>query len=291
MIRPIAAVFLLALAFGSSSCSSLVHSVVPPHQAFRTTPGWEEETFVDEALLAQTNPDNSSMVIILGEQRAVMLKDGRDIVVDTPVATGRSGHATPVGNYTILQKKQDYRSNLYGSIVDANGDTVNSDADARTDAVPPGGRFVGASMPYWQRLTNTGIGMHVGHVPVGSPASHGCIRFPRANMPMIWERTRLGTPVAVVSSRDFGYPVSAPGAAAGDERKKPAGASPRGGGARQGVDEAEDRAAGEAERPRRSGLRGLFGGGSPSEGPGDEPADGGDGEEGEDDSEPVFRPR
>jgi len=54
----------------------------------------------------------------------------------------------------------------------------------------------GAPMPFWQRLTWSGVGMHVGDVP-GGPASHGCIRFPREVMPLVYRVTRRGTPVTI----------------------------------------------------------------------------------------------
>ena len=51
-------------------------------------------------------------------------------------------------------------------------------------------------MPYWMRLTNTGIGMHVGYVPTYA-ASHGCIRLPDKIAPLIYSKTKVGTPVTI----------------------------------------------------------------------------------------------
>lgn len=115
------------------------------------------------------------------------------------VATGKEGHGTPARNYTIIEKVVDKYSNLYGVIVDAEGNLVNGDADARKHKPPPGGEFKFAPMPYWMRLTNRGIGMHAGHIPQpGEPASHGCIRLPRDFAPLLFDRVVLGTPVRIV---------------------------------------------------------------------------------------------
>ena len=114
-------------------------------------------------------------------------------------ATGKEGHATPAGNFTVLEKVVDKSSTLYGWMVDAEGNVVNPDADIRRHKPPPGGRFVPAPMPYWMRLTWRGIGMHAGPIPrPGEPASHGCIRLPRDFAPLLFERVNIGTPVQIV---------------------------------------------------------------------------------------------
>ncbi|MGJ8724400.1 MAG: L,D-transpeptidase family protein [Roseibacillus sp.] len=136
--------------------------------------------------------------IDLSEQLASFYR-GSVQVGQTQVATGKSGHATPTGSFRITEKIVDKRSNLYGQIFGSNGELVNSGADKRKDSVPSGGKFVGAPMPYWMRLTSYGIGMHVGAIPYpGSPASHGCIRMPEATARLAFASSRVGTPVKVV---------------------------------------------------------------------------------------------
>ena len=100
----------------------------------------------------------------LSEQRGILLVRTA-IAMDFPVATGRKSHPTPAGDFTIRAKEKNYASNLYGKIYDAQNVLVVSDADVRSDMVPEGGRFEGATMPYWMRLTDSGVGMHVGYVP------------------------------------------------------------------------------------------------------------------------------
>jgi len=167
------------------------------HQAFREQSGWKKKTYENETVLAMVTPENARMQVSLADQRGILMVDDL-IAVDFPIASGKRSHPTPTGSYTILDKKKKYNSNLYGRVYDAEGNVVNSDADSRSSSVPEGGRFVGASMPYWMRLTNTGVGLHVGYVPGGRPASHGCIRMPRKVAPKIYERVKLGTPVMVV---------------------------------------------------------------------------------------------
>jgi lipoprotein-anchoring transpeptidase ErfK/SrfK len=139
-----------------------------------------------------------SIVIDLRAQRAEVYIGGQHAGW-TVVATGKEGFGTPAGDYTILQKLVDKHSTLYGRIVDADGNTVKADADARRDSAPAGGRFLYAPMPYWMRLTWRGIGMHAGPIPrPGSPASHGCIRLPRRFAIQLYEIVRIGTPVRII---------------------------------------------------------------------------------------------
>jgi len=168
------------------------------HRIFRAQPGWKKKTYRNEALLKLATPENASIEIALAEQRGLFLVHD-SIAMDFPIASGKRSHPTPKGAYTILGKSREYASNLYGKIYDAAGAVVVEDADATRDAVPEGGKFVGAPMPYWMRLTNTGVGLHIGYVP-GRPASHGCIRLPRPVAPVLFEKVKVGTPVVVAET-------------------------------------------------------------------------------------------
>lgn len=165
------------------------------HAAFRAQEGWPKLTYRQPDLIAQADAQNSAVQISLTEQRGLLLVHGA-VALDFAVATGKSSHPTPKGTYKILEKKKAHASNLYGRIVSADGVTVVSDAEAQGDAVPEGGRFVGASMPYWMRMTPTGVGMHVGYVP-GRPASHGCIRLRKDVATELFRILEVGSPVTV----------------------------------------------------------------------------------------------
>jgi lipoprotein-anchoring transpeptidase ErfK/SrfK len=139
-----------------------------------------------------------SITINLTEQRAYFFK-GSQLAGVALVATGKEGYGTPAGTFRIMEKIPDKVSNLYGWIYDSSGNVINYDADIRTDSIPPGGRFEGASMPYWMRLTSGGVGMHQGVIPVpGSPASHGCIRTSKKVIAEFFANARVGTPVRIV---------------------------------------------------------------------------------------------
>lgn len=110
------------------------------------------------------------IVVSLPKQR-VSIYEGGKVIASARVSTGRLGHRTPAGVFSIIQKHKDHFSNLYNS----------------------------APMPYMQRITWSGIALHAGNV--SRPyASHGCIRLPYGFAKKLFRRTRMGAHVIVASS-------------------------------------------------------------------------------------------
>jgi hypothetical protein len=142
-------------------------------------------------------PGAPSVRISLAEQKARIYKEGQEVGW-TYVATGTAAHRTPTGTFHISDKQAVKRSNLWGKVVNKNGAVVSSNARNGRAKIPAGGRFVGASMPNWMRLTSGGIGMHGGPIPnPGSPASHGCIRLPYAMAQHLFADLPTGTRVTI----------------------------------------------------------------------------------------------
>jgi hypothetical protein len=149
----------------------------------------------NDQLLSQTNPENSHIKINLGTQRGFLM-NGEEVVIDYPICSGVKSRPTPTGTFYILEKIVDKSSNRYGKILDANGEVVNRDADALKDPIPEGGKFVGAPMRNWMRLTNDGVGHHIGPVR-RYPASHACVRGPSGTIPIVYSKVKVGTRVVI----------------------------------------------------------------------------------------------
>jgi hypothetical protein len=109
------------------------------------------------------------IVVSIPEQLAYVYRNGIRIAVST-VSTGKKGHETPTGVFTILQKHKDHKSDLYNS----------------------------APMPYMQRLTWDGVALHAGALP-GYPASHGCVRLPMEFAKKLFDVTTFGITVIVAN--------------------------------------------------------------------------------------------
>jgi len=103
----------------------------------------------------------------LSHQRATVYRNGVRIGVST-VSSGKEGHETPTGVFTILQKDADHRSSKYNN----------------------------APMPFTQRLTWDGIALHAGGLP-GYPESHGCVHLPIAFAKALFAITALGATVVI----------------------------------------------------------------------------------------------
>ena len=125
---------------------------------------------IDRSALSDTSPSETMVIVDISKQRAYLIADGK-IVVDTPVSTARSGKYTPRGEFKITQRVEKGKtSTIYG-----------------------------CDLPYWMRLDQSAIGMHIGDLP-GYPASAGCIRLPAEIAPVMFELTKSGTTVKVMNS-------------------------------------------------------------------------------------------
>lgn len=113
------------------------------------------------------SPAPMAVIVSLTEQRAYAYRNGILIGVTT-VSTGKKGHETPTGVFTILQKDKDHHSKTYDN----------------------------APMPYQQRLTWDGVALHAGGLP-GYPESHGCVHMPTEFARLLFEATNMGMTVVV----------------------------------------------------------------------------------------------
>lgn len=155
----------------------------------------QEPMKVNQALLKQATPDNTHIVVSIPKQRAYLMI-GDQIVADAPVSSGKRGHESPTGSRRVLEKDPNHHSTLYGDFVDSAGRVVRAGVSARIDSAPSGTHFAGAAMKWFLRLTEDGVGMHIGILP-GYPASHGCIRESPEGAKLFYDHVKVGTAVDV----------------------------------------------------------------------------------------------
>jgi len=93
---------------------------------------------------------------------------GDQLVGAATVSTARKGRITPLGFWSILEKRKMYRSRKYDN----------------------------APMPFMQRIDSYGIAMHGGNNP-GYPASHGCVRLPMQFAEKLYGVTKVGSKVII----------------------------------------------------------------------------------------------
>jgi hypothetical protein len=119
---------------------------------------WEPERAPEGPLL---------IVASVTEQVAYVYRNGIRIARSS-VSTGRPGHRTPTGVFTILEKEVHHTSSIYK----------------------------GAEMPYMERVTWGGIALHAGDLP-GYPDSHGCVRLPLEFSKLLFGVTMKGATVII----------------------------------------------------------------------------------------------
>lgn len=185
-------IFLLTLsALFLASCTTNSSSVKLPRIPGEGFFGNRHHLNLNRSALSSANPSNTKIIIDISEQTATLYQGDR-VALETAISTGKN-NCTPTGHFRVGSKAVDKTSSLYGTWYDRNGLPLSGTSAKRR---PPGGvRFQNASMPYWMQI-NGHIGMHVGILP-GYPASHGCIRVPSRAQTIIFEKTRVGTPVII----------------------------------------------------------------------------------------------
>jgi lipoprotein-anchoring transpeptidase ErfK/SrfK len=224
------------------------------------------------------NGRNVTRIVIDTNEQKARVYSGNEQVGWTVIASGVSKHPTPRGEFAILEKVKDKRSNLYGKIVNSRGKVIKASATGK-DPIPAGARFVGARMPNFMRMTYDGIGMHAGPIPrPGHPASHGCIRMPSEFAAALFAHASHGTAVTVVGNGpDYGNYAERVARQQAEERARRAAAeAAREGSPLDGLDAevAVMREADAGDAPPRSGAQApaeTAGRGQPAEPEGSEP--------------------
>ena len=155
---------------------------VPPATNYRWTNGFSASGFeAMHAMLGRTSlrpgefhwspnvpvDGDVAITVDIANQVAFVFK-GSQLIGVTNVSTGKQGHPTPLGFWTINWKKPKYFSRKYDN----------------------------APMPWIQNIDDKGIALHGGNTP-GYPASHGCIRLPMAFAKQLYTLTKPGNKVVI----------------------------------------------------------------------------------------------
>ena len=127
-----------------------------------------------------------AIIVSIPDQRVHVYRNGIRIAVST-CSTGKPGHSTPTGVFTILEKDKNHHSSTYNN----------------------------APMPNMNRLTWNGVALHAGMLP-GYPASHGCVRLPLKFSELLFGITHVGTVVILAGSLSEPKEVIHPGLVLGE---------------------------------------------------------------------------
>ncbi|WP_319530628.1 L,D-transpeptidase family protein [uncultured Cohaesibacter sp.] len=118
-------------------------------------------------------------IIVSRKDQHVRVFKGTEVIATSRVSTGKRGHTTPTGIFSILEKRRQHFSNLYNS----------------------------APMPYMQRLTWSGVALHQSNSVPGYPASHGCVRLPGGFAKQLFSITERGAHVIIANRNATPEPI------------------------------------------------------------------------------------
>ncbi|MFK0330571.1 L,D-transpeptidase family protein [Rhizobium sp. NPDC090275] len=121
-------------------------------------------------------------IFVSKSKQSLAVYDGADVIATSKISSGKSGHTTPSGIFSVIEKQTYHESNIYS----------------------------GAPMPFMQRLTWSGIALHQSNSVPRYPASHGCVRMPDAFAKQLYKMTEMGVPVIITDAQLAPEPVDHP---------------------------------------------------------------------------------
>lgn len=124
------------------------------------------------ALPAYAQAESHLQIIVSKQKQTLAVYDGDKIIATSRVSTGKNGHTTPSGIFSIIQKAKYHESNLYSN----------------------------APMPWMQRITWSGVALHESNSVPNHPASHGCVRLPAEFARKLYGMTTLGAQVIITDA-------------------------------------------------------------------------------------------
>lgn len=128
--------------------------------------------------------ENNIHLLIRLSKRRVYVYRGDTVITSYPIAIGKAGWETPVGQYQVFLMEKDPIFKSFKS-----GRTIPPGPDN-----PLGTRWIGI----WTD-GKTQLGFHGTNQPelIGQAVSHGCIRMHNKDVMALYEKVTVGTPVKV----------------------------------------------------------------------------------------------
>ncbi len=121
-------------------------------------------------------------IFVSKDKQSLAVYDGAEVVATSKISSGKDGHTTPSGIFSVIEKQKYHESNIYSN----------------------------APMPFMQRLTWSGIALHESNSVPRYPASHGCVRMPGAFAKSLYKMTEMGVPVIITDSELIPEPIDHP---------------------------------------------------------------------------------
>ncbi len=136
------------------------------------------------AAVPQAPVEEPIRLVVLRGKRQVTVYRGKTVVAKYPLAVGKKGWETPIGEFKVLTKEKNpiFKSFKTGAIIEPGPDN------------PLGVRWIGI----WTD-GKTQLGFHGTDQPelIGKAVSHGCLRMHNKDVTALYEYVQMGTVVVV----------------------------------------------------------------------------------------------
>ncbi|MEM6461942.1 MAG: L,D-transpeptidase family protein [Pseudomonadota bacterium] len=164
----------LIAAIALCACASVIAN--EPALTFELSRSYSEDA---PSLLPSEKPSDPILMLVSLRNQSMHVYDGDRLVARSHVSSGKPGHRTPTGIFSILEKRRYHESNIYSQ----------------------------APMPFMQRLTWSGIALHESDSVPGYPASHGCVRIPGGFAEALFGFTEKGAHVLITDEQVQPQPI------------------------------------------------------------------------------------
>ncbi|MEX3008235.1 L,D-transpeptidase family protein [Hoeflea sp. TYP-13] len=131
------------------------------------------------SILPEERPAEPVLMLVSLDDQTMQVYTGDNLIARSKVSTGKTGHRTPTGIFSVLEKRRYHESNIYSR----------------------------APMPYMQRLTWSGIALHESKSVPDYPASHGCVRLPNRFAKQLFGFTGMGAHVLITDEELTPSPI------------------------------------------------------------------------------------
>lgn len=186
---------LLGIGIGVGLWSGLATLRIQPAQAQATSqasdsppaatiPGLNPGDILPNLTPLPTQTEEPIHLVVQRSQRRVEVYQGEKKLAQYPIAVGKPGWETPVGEFQVINKEENpiFKNFKTGNIIMPGPDN------------PLGVRWIG----FWTD-GQTQIGFHGTNEPelIGQAVSHGCIRMRNKDVTALYKYAKLGTVVTV----------------------------------------------------------------------------------------------
>ncbi|MGF1657513.1 MAG: L,D-transpeptidase [Verrucomicrobiales bacterium] len=156
----------------------------------------QEAAMVSARLLEELAPGDAHLVISLSRQRAYLLQ-GEQLIIDSPISSGRLGAETPLGDFRVHRKAASATNPRYGAFYDGQRRVLRHSVSEVLDSMPARTSFRPTEVEFLVGVQDGLFAIYGADLP-GYAASDRDIWLPAEIAKLIYYKLRLGSHIRVI---------------------------------------------------------------------------------------------